>query len=101
MSSMVFHESRRQVLLLLHARVSEARATQGILVNEDSSNTPLRDRVDGLIASITAAEKQVDKLEYWSDRKEDSHLNEEGGADPFPVRKRVSKTDIVEQAIEV
>jgi hypothetical protein len=58
----VFQASRRQLLEYLAKAANDAK-------NENSSNKIEEQRVKGLHGAVSAANKQIGGLEYWSDRQ--------------------------------
>lgn len=70
MSSLVFQNSRTQLLAYLKDTANAAQAHRN---EHDAEEKPEGDderrRVDNLLAAIEAADQQIRGLEYWSDRK--------------------------------
>lgn len=70
MSSLVFQNSRRQILEQLKDAADEAQKHRD---QHDAEDRPEGDaekrRIDNLLKAAGTADQQIDGLEYWSDRK--------------------------------
>ena len=70
MSSLVFQNSRTQLLSFLKEKIDAVRAHRDEHGAEDRpEGDEERRRIDNLLAAVKAADEQVGALEYWSDRK--------------------------------
>lgn len=74
MSSFIFQNSRRQILAYLLATFNAASIHRDEHVERDEPEDEVEKRkIDNLLNAVKAADREVKRLEYWSDVKDVAH----------------------------
>lgn len=89
MSMLVFQNSRRQILQSLKDSADEAQQHRDQHDAEDRPEGPKEKRkIDNLLKAAEAANKEIQGLEYWSDRKHVLQTQDEAEDDATPPQSR-------------
>lgn len=89
MSTLVFQNSRRQILQSLKDSADEAQQHRDQHDAEDRPEGPQEKRkIDNLLKAAQAANKEIQGLEFWSDRKHVLQTEDEGDDADSPPQSR-------------
>ena len=88
MSQFVFQTSKKQILQYLKDQAEEAQHHRDDHDAEERPEGPIeKRRIDNLLAAAEAANKEIQGLEYWSDRKHVLQTEDEDQVDDYTKQK--------------